>query len=99
MFGRRRDAWVYLKGLTETSAIGAEVELVERHAHRRAGPDGGFGGGYAWAIFPETPDGTYTVRVTYPSGARQQGRLIVRGPTHLLRLDEADAGQAGSPHA
>ena len=89
MFGRRRrDAWVILRGRSETSALDARVELVEARAERRAGADGSAGGPYAWAVFPETRDGVYTVRVTYPSGAQQHGRLVVDETAHSVTLDE-----------
>ena len=94
MFRRRTDAWVMLKGLTETSAVNARVELVERRAERRAGADGGAGGGYAWAVFPATPHGVYTVRVTYPSGARQSGRLVVGDAANSITLEERQATPA-----
>ena len=87
---RRRDAWVMLKGRTEESARDALVELVEARVQRRAGPDGGAGGPYAWAIFPETSHGVYTVRVTYRSGALQTGRLVVGPSTHLVTLEEPE---------
>jgi hypothetical protein len=88
MPGERRDAWVFLRGRTVSSAVGATVQLAERHQSRRAGPDGGAGGPYAWAIFPETPHGTYTVHVTYPSGASQSARLVVDATRHTVTLDE-----------
>lgn len=83
-----RDAWVFLKGRTETSAIGASVELLGRRGVRRAGPDGGSGGGYAWAIFPGTPSGTYTVRVRYPSGLTASAALTVDAVRHTVTLAE-----------
>ena len=92
MFRRRADAWVFLKGLTDTSALGARIELVERRTERRAGRDGGSGGGYAWAVFPETAHGVYTVRVTYASGARQSGRLVVSDAANSITLTEGEAG-------
>lgn len=92
MFQRRRDAWVFLKGRSGTSAVGARVELVEVQKVRRAGPDGGSGGPYAWAVFPETADGAYTVRVTYPSGIQQTARLNVSETAQAITLDEPDAG-------
>ena len=85
---RRRDAWVMLKGRSETSAQGALVELVEAGKHGRAGADGGTGDRYAWVVFAETAHGVYTVRVTYPSGAHQTGRLVVGPSTHLITLEE-----------
>jgi hypothetical protein len=85
----RRDAWVFLKGRTETSAIGASVELVGRRGVRQAGPDGGFGGGYAWAVFPDTPHGAYTVRVRYPSGVTASAALTVDAVRHMITLEEA----------
>jgi len=91
MAGNRRDAWIFLKGRTETSARGASVELVERHATRRAGEGQSAGGPYAWVTFPETPHGTYTVRVTYPSGAHQSAHLVVDGVRHTITLDEPAA--------
>ena len=94
MFRRRTDAWVMLKGLTDTSAVDARVELVERRVLRRAGADGGAGGGYAWAVFPATPHGSYTVRVTYPSGARQSGRLVIGHAANSITLEEREADAA-----
>ena len=91
MAGGRRDAWVFLKGRTETSARGASIELVERRVVRRAGDGQSAGGPYAWAIFPETPHGAYTVRVTYPSGAQQGARLVVDEVRHTITLDEPTA--------
>jgi hypothetical protein len=91
MAGGRRDAWVFLKGRTETSARGATVEIVERRASRRAGDSQSAGGPYAWAVFPETPHGAYTVRVTYPSGAHQTARLVVDAVRHTVTLDEPAA--------
>jgi len=88
VFQYRRDAWVFLRGRTATSAVGARVELVEARKTRRAGPDGGSGGAYAWAIFPETAAGVYTVRVTYPSGVRQTAQITVNETTHAVTLDE-----------
>ena len=87
----RREAWVFLKGRSGSSAVGATVELVERHLSRRAGSDGGAGGPYAWVTFPETPHGAYTVRVSYPSGASQTARLVVDGVRHTITLDEPGA--------
>lgn len=84
----RRDAWVMLHGYRDDSAMGARVELVERKQQRVAGPDGGAGGGYAWAIFPVTPHGRYTVRVTYRSGTHQHASLTVDRVTHLITLEE-----------
>lgn len=71
--------------------MGATVELVEARRTRRAGPDGGAGGRYAWARFPQTADGVYTVRVTYPSGQRQTARLVVSDAAQAITLDEAAA--------
>jgi hypothetical protein len=88
MFQQRRDAWVFLKGRTVTSAVGARIELVEARKTRRAGPDGGSGGAYAWAVFPETAHGGYTVHVTYPSGVRQTAHLTVNVIAHAVTLDE-----------
>ena len=88
VFQQRRDAWVFLKGRTATSALGARVELVEVRRRRRAGPDGGSGGAYAWTVFPETPHGDYTVRVTYPSGVRQTAQLTVNETVHAVTLEE-----------
>jgi hypothetical protein len=88
VFRQRRDAWVFLKGRTPTSALGARVELVEARKRRRAGPDGGSGEPYTWAVFPETPHGDYTVRVTYPSGVRQTAQLTVNETTHAVTLEE-----------
>ena len=87
----RRDAWVFLRARTGSSAVGAAVELVERRLTRRAGPEGGASGPYAWATFPETPHGTYTVRVSYPSGASQTARLVVDRVRHSITLDEPAA--------
>jgi hypothetical protein len=84
----RRDAWVFLRGRAGSSARGATVELAERGVTRRAGPDGGGGGPYVWAVFPETPHGEYTVRVTFPSGDQQTARLIVDAVRHSITLDE-----------
>ena len=84
----RRDAWVMLKGRTQTSARDALVELVEVQRRGRTGSDGGAGDRYAWVVFPETPHGAYTVRVTYPSGVRQRGRLRVGPSAHLVTLEE-----------
>ena len=78
-------------GRSESSALGARVELLEARAQRAAGPKGGTGSPYAWAVFPGTRDGVYTVRVTYPSGARQSARLVVSDVTHSVTLDESDA--------
>lgn len=83
----RRDAWVFLRERAANSAAGARVTLVEARSERIAGRDGG-GGGYAWAIFPETAHGVYTVQVRYPSGARQSGALVVDGVQHQITLDE-----------
>jgi hypothetical protein len=85
---KRRDAWVFLRCRAEGSAIGARVELVEARRELRAGEDRNRGPGYAWVIFPETAYGTYTVRVTYPSGAQQSGHLLVNETVHLITLDE-----------
>lgn len=79
--------WVFLKGSGETPPTGAVVELVERRQARRAGPDGGSGGHYAWAIFPETPYGSYTVRVTHTDGRHQQARLTVDASANSVTLD------------
>lgn len=87
MVARRREAWVFLKGRTATSAHGATVELVERRTRRLAGPHGA-SSPYAWTTFPETPFGAYTVRVTYPSGASQTARLHVDETSHTVTLDE-----------
>ena len=87
---RRRDAWVMLKGRTETSAQDALVELVEAGKRGRAAAGGGAGDRYAWVVFPETAHGVYTVRVTYPSGVRQTERLVVGPSTHLVTLEEPE---------
>lgn len=88
MLHRRRDAWVFLRGRAGESAIGAGVTLLEAGRERVAGRDGGAGGGYAWAIFPETAHGVYTVEVRYPSGVTQTGTLLVDGVHHQVTLDE-----------
>jgi hypothetical protein len=91
MLGRRkREAWVFIKGDGETPPVGAAVELLERRQTRRAGPDGGSGGPYAWAIFPETPYGAYTVRVTYADGRRAQTHLTVSASANSVTLDDGD---------
>lgn len=95
---QRRDAWVMLHGRDGESALNARVELVGQRGVRCAGPDGGSGSGYAWAVFPETPHGSYTVCVTYPSGATQTARLTVDGVTHMVTLDEP-AGERPLPPA
>jgi hypothetical protein len=87
VFAHRREAWVFLKGHDTAGAFGATVELVERHERRIAGPQGA-GGPYVWVTFPETPYGAYTVRVTYPSGEQQQGRLVVDGIAHTITLEQ-----------
>lgn len=84
-----RDAWVILKSETGTSADGAAIELTEARRTLRAGVDGGSGGGFAWARFAHLPDGVYTVRVAYPSGKRDQGRLVVGRSANSVTLDEA----------
>jgi hypothetical protein len=90
MLGRKkREAWVFVKGGGETPPSGVVVELVERRQTRRAGPDGGSGGPYAWAIFPETPFGAYTVRVIYPDGRRAQARLTIDAGSNSVTLDES----------
>jgi hypothetical protein len=91
VFGHRREAWVFLKGRDAGSAFGATVELVERRDRRVAGPKGA-GGPYAWATFPETPYGVYTVRVTYPSGQEQRGRLVVDATSHSITLEQPATG-------
>jgi hypothetical protein len=68
--------------------VGARIELVGARMTRRAGADGGFGGPYAWAVFPMTPEGHYTVRVTYPSGVQQTARLTVDETRHTVTLEE-----------
>lgn len=88
MFRRRRDAWVILKGCSPMSARGAQVELVEARARRPADQDGGGADSYVWAVFPEIAHGSYTVRVTYPSGLRQTAHLIVSRSAHAITLDE-----------
>jgi hypothetical protein len=90
VFGHRREAWVFLRGHDTISAFGATVELVERRERRIAGPQGA-GGPYVWVTFPETPYGAYTVRVVYPSGQEQQGRLVVDGTTHAITLEQPAA--------
>lgn len=87
VFVHRREAWVFLKGHSTADAFGATVELVERRERRIAGPQGA-GGPYVWVTFPETPYGAYTVRVTYPSGQEQQGRLVVDGTAHTITLEQ-----------
>jgi len=87
MLGRRREAWVFLKGRRADSAYGATVELVERRRRGVAGPMGA-GGPYVWVTFPETPFGDYLVRITYPSGAIQTGRLVVDQSSHAITLEE-----------
>ena len=83
MLGRRkREAWVFIKGDGETPPVGAAVELLERRQTRRAGPDGGSGGPYAWAIFPETPYGAYTVRVRAVDAAGNA--TIVTAPVSVI---------------
>jgi hypothetical protein len=83
----RRDAWVFLKGCSETSATGARVELLETGQVQTAGP-GGPTGGYAWAVFSNVPHGRYTVRVTFPSGEQRSARLPVDERTHLVTVTE-----------
>ena len=91
MAGGRRDAWVFLKGRSESSAVGAVVQIVERRARRRAGLNRDAGASYAWVVFPEIPHGAYTVRVTYPSGATQVGHLVVDRTRHQVTLEEPPA--------
>ncbi len=89
MLGRRkREAWVFVKGDENTPPTGAMVELVERRQTYRAGPNGGSGGPYAWAVFPETPYGAYTVRVTYPDGRRAQARLTVDAAANSVTVED-----------
>lgn len=87
MLARRREAWIFLKGRRTNSAYGATVELVERGTRGIAGPKGA-GGPYAWVTFPETPYGSYTVRITYRSGTTQTGRLVVDETHHAVTLEE-----------
>jgi len=93
----RRDAWVMLRECAVGSAVGARVVLVEARRALRAGARGTAGPGYAWAIFPETPYGTYTVHVTYPSGVRQTGHLTVDATVHLVTLTEPAPGGGTLP--
>jgi hypothetical protein len=85
--GRRRDVWVFLKGRDGRSPHGAVVELADRASVRRAGLVGQ-SGPYLWMVFQETPHGSYTVRVTYPSGAQQTAHLTVDQVVHTITLDE-----------
>jgi len=91
---RRKNAWVFLKGRHDLPPIGARVELVERRQARLAGPDGGSGGPYAWAMFPETPYGTYTVRVDLPDGGRRAARLVVDASLDSITLDAAENAES-----